>query len=204
MHSTLQRLNHISSTATTYVLILLSLISITSYLTLPPVAPGKLEIRDLIVQRGRLRRWGAKEEDLASLRFDLKTDLEPLLNSYNTKQLFLYLTASYTDSLDAQDHEVVLWDRIITRGDIRDLRSVNKSKSSKSKSTKSKRSRAGRGRVWVEEGKNKYTWKMPSGSFKGVQNANLTVYYSLMPYVGLLSSGVAATATSAIHVPNVA
>ena len=118
-------------------------------------------------QKGRLRRWGAREEELASLKFDLKTDLDPLLNSYNTKQLFVYLTASFDDVGAKEAHEVVLWDRIITRGDIRDLRSVSKSKGNRASESKSKKKkgRARRGRVWVEEAKNKYPWKMPSGTF---------------------------------------
>ena len=49
MHSSLQRLNHLTSTATTYVLILLALISITSWLSLPPVPLGDLEIKDLLM-----------------------------------------------------------------------------------------------------------------------------------------------------------
>jgi signal peptidase complex subunit 3 len=110
-----------------------------------------------------MRRWGAREEELASLRFDLRADLNPLLNSYNTKQLFLYLTASFTDQLGQEEHDVVLWDRIITRGDMWDFRTVEKTKS---KGKPKKNSKKGRGNVRVEEGKNKYTWKMPSGSFR--------------------------------------
>jgi len=219
MYSTLQRLNHLSSLATTYIMILLSLISIASFLLQPTVHLGKIDIKDLIMlvlpfiirtiaervsllspippfslvfhlpsfpsrprplpsphsQRGRLRhRWGAIEEELASLRFDVRADLNPLLNSYNTKQLFLYLTATYSESspspspsppdLSSPDssHEVVLWDRIITRGDMRDFRAVGKSLS---RATGGKR---GRGNVRVEEGKNKYQWKNPSGSFRCV------------------------------------
>ena len=113
-------------------------------------------------QRGRLRRWGAQEEELASLRFDVRADLNPLLNSYNTKQLFLYLTASYTDNSGVEAHDVVLWDRIVTRGDMRDIRAVGKAL------PKPKGGKRGRGNVRVEEGKNKYTWRDPSGTFRWV------------------------------------
>lgn len=34
-----------------------------------------------------------------------------------------------------------------------------------------------------------------------VENANMTLHYSLMPYVGILSSGVAATASGPVTVP---
>ncbi|KAK6907973.1 signal peptidase [Kwoniella mangroviensis CBS 10435] len=174
MYSTLQRLNHISSLATTYVMILLGLISIASFLSLPSVDVGKVEIKDLIVQKGRLRRWGARQEELASLKFDIRTDLNPLLNSYNTKQLFIYLTASYEEQSTGHTHDVVLWDRIIQRAEIRDIRA---------------------------EAKNKYQWRNPSGTFKNVEYANMTLHYSLMPYVGILSSGVAATAQGPVTIP---
>lgn len=123
---------------------------------------GASSISKLILsQKGRLRRWGAKEEELASLRFDVRTDLNPLLNSYNTKQLFLHLTASYADPVKGDHHDVVLWDRIVTRADMRDFRAVTKK--NKAQPSKGKR---GRGNVRLEEVKNKYTWKQPSGTFK--------------------------------------
>jgi len=111
-------------------------------------------------QKGRLRQHAAKEQEVASLRFDIRADLNPLLNSYNTKQLFLYLTASYSEENGVGEHDVVLWDRIITRGDMRDIRAVGK------KLPRTKTGRKGRGNVRVEEGKNTYLWKNPSGTFK--------------------------------------
>jgi hypothetical protein len=49
MYSTLNRLNHLSSLATTYILILLALISVASLITLPNVNIGNVEIKDLIM-----------------------------------------------------------------------------------------------------------------------------------------------------------
>jgi signal peptidase complex subunit 3 len=49
MYSSLQRLNHLTSLATTYIMILLGLISIASFLSLPTVELGKIEVRDLIM-----------------------------------------------------------------------------------------------------------------------------------------------------------
>jgi signal peptidase complex subunit 3 len=36
---------------------------------------------------------------------------------------------------------------------------------------------------------------------RNVPNANFTLHYSLMPYVGILSSGVAATAQGPVTIP---
>jgi signal peptidase complex subunit 3 len=117
--------------------------------------------------KGRLKRWGAKTEELASLRFDVKTNLNPILHSYNTKQLFIYLTASYDEvhagsvsNMTVGEHEVVLWDRIITRSDMKDLRAVGQ------KVKTSGGPKRGRGNVRVEEGKTKYQWRNPSGTFR--------------------------------------
>nr|ODN89769.1 signal peptidase [Cryptococcus depauperatus CBS 7855] len=177
MYSTFQRANNIFSLATTYALIFLGLVSIASFLSLPTVDVGSITVKDIIIYKGRLNRWGAKVEELASLRFDVRTDLNVLLNSYNTKQLFLYLTANYEEEPLGIAHDVVLWDRIITREDIRDIR--------------------------LENVKNKYIWRNPSGTFKNAPRANVTLHYSLMPYVGVLSSGIAATAEGPLDLPDV-
>lgn len=92
------------------------------------------------------------------MRFDIKTDVTPLLNSYNTKQLFLYLTAAYEDERTGENHEVVLWDRIITRRDSRDFRTVGDAVARKNRSHRSK--------VRIDDVKNKYIWRNPSRSFK--------------------------------------
>ena len=110
-------------------------------------------------QRGRLRRWTSQTEELASLTFDIRTDLNPLLNAYNTKQLYLHLNAAYDEPKVGEQHDVVVWDRIITRGDMRDFRAVGKKLSTG-------QGKRGRGNVRVEEGKNTYMWKQPSGTFK--------------------------------------
>ncbi|WOO76813.1 Adipocyte-related X-chromosome0 expressed sequence 2 [Vanrija pseudolonga] len=191
MYSTLQRLNHFGSISTTFIVVLLSLISLASFLTQPVPEVGKIAVSDLIVQRGRLNRWAAREEDIASLRFSVKTDLTPLLTSYNTKQLYLYLTAAYVDHAGAA-HEAVLWDRIITRADSTDFRAVGKG------NTKPRVMR--NPRLNVPESRSHYHWRNPSGSFRTVDNANITLHYSLMPYVGILTSGIAAEAQGSVDI----
>lgn len=92
------------------------------------------------------------------MRFDMRTDVTPLLNSYNTKQLFLYLTAEYTDDVTGDTHEVVLWDRIITRGNTKDFRSTGDAVARKNRSPRPK--------LHIDDVKIKYTWRNPSRSFK--------------------------------------
>jgi signal peptidase complex subunit 3 len=49
MYSTTQRLNHLASISTTFVMVLLGLIAAASFLTQPEVEGGKLEVHDLVV-----------------------------------------------------------------------------------------------------------------------------------------------------------
>lgn len=50
-----------------------------------------------------------EKNDLGALRFDLNTDLTPLFN-WNTKQLFLYLTAEYqTQNNKVNQVSLVSW-----------------------------------------------------------------------------------------------
>ncbi|CAG0922645.1 unnamed protein product [Notodromas monacha] len=53
--------------------------------------------------------------DLGYITFDLEADLTSLFN-WNVKQLFLYLTAEYQSS-NNKLNQVVLWDKIIRRGE---------------------------------------------------------------------------------------
>lgn len=71
--------------------------------------------------------YGASRErnDLGFLTFDLTTDLSHLFN-WNVKQLFLYLTAEYITPTN-ELNQVVLWDKIILRGEnaLLDFKNMN-------------------------------------------------------------------------------
>ncbi|XP_065339484.1 signal peptidase complex subunit 3 [Cloeon dipterum] len=99
-----------------------------------------------------------EENDLGFLTFDLQTDLTHLFN-WNVKQLFLYLTAEYKTSNNVLN-QVVLWDKIIQRGEnaILDFKNVN---------TKY------------------YFWDDGEG-LKGHKNVTLTLSWNVIPNAGLL------------------
>lgn len=68
----------------------------------------------------------AREQlDLGFVTFDLFADLRGIFN-WNVKQLFLYLTAEY-ETKENELNQVVLWDKIILRGEnaILDFRNMN-------------------------------------------------------------------------------
>lgn len=71
--------------------------------------------------------YGASREkhDLGFITFDIETNLTSLFN-WNVKQLFLFLTAEYKTSHNVLN-QVVLWDKIIRRGDnaVLDFKNLN-------------------------------------------------------------------------------
>lgn len=71
----------------------------------------------LCPRRKNVPDYGASREkkDLGFLTFDLKADLTSLFN-WNVKELFLYLTAEYKTK-DNELNQVVLWDKILLRGE---------------------------------------------------------------------------------------
>lgn len=66
--------------------------------------------------KGRPHYYSTKRSEYAQLRFDLDADLSPLFN-WNTKQLFVYVYATYSSSDDSSTStrasEAVIWDAII-------------------------------------------------------------------------------------------
>jgi signal peptidase complex subunit 3 len=58
---------------------------------------------------------GRERNDLGFMTFNLDTDMSQLFD-WNTKQLFLYLTAHYKTPQNVVN-QVVLWDHIIERGE---------------------------------------------------------------------------------------
>ncbi|EAT47974.1 AAEL000947-PA [Aedes aegypti] len=101
-----------------------------------------------------------EKNDLGFLTFDLSTDLNGLFN-WNVKQLFLYLTAEYKTEQN-ELNQVVLWDKIILRGE-------NANLDFKNMNTKY------------------YFWDDGNG-LKGHQNVTLTLSWNIIPNAGLLPS----------------
>nr|QBH72896.1 microsomal signal peptidase 23 kd subunit [Franklinothrips vespiformis] len=100
-----------------------------------------------------------EKNDLGFVTFDLKTDLSKLFN-WNVKQLFLYLTAEYS-TRNNEFNQVVLWDKIILRGDnaVIDFKNIN----------------------------TKYYFWDDGNGLRGHKNVTLTLSWNIIPNAGLLS-----------------
>nr|QBH72893.1 microsomal signal peptidase 23 kd subunit [Eurycantha calcarata] len=104
-----------------------------------------------------------EKNDLGFITFDLQTDLNHLFN-WNVKQLFLYLTAEYATSAN-ELNQVVLWDKIILRGE-------NAALDFKNMNTKY------------------YFWDDGNG-LKDNRNVTLSLSWNIIPNAGLLPNIIA-------------
>lgn len=117
------------------------------------------------------RRHGSvngKAKDNYIVGFDLEADFTPLFN-WNTKQLFVYVTAEYEGARSDVNNRVTLWDKIITdkKDAVLDLRNV----------------------------KGKYSVYDVSPTLAN-KNATLRVEWNLQPHVGFLMTGAATHGSS--------
>ena len=150
---------------------LLAMIALSSFvLTADP--KGELGIASVKVFPAAKRRGMSKKQELAFVNFNVTADLTPLFH-WNTKQLFLYLEAEYTNTQGVKN-EVVIWDRIVRRK---------------------------QDAVINVEGKNKYMFRELSGKFKNVAPAHYSLKYNIMPYVGALTYGEAARTVEEVAFP---
>lgn len=111
-----------------------------------------------------LRSFGAlhgKPKENSKIAFDLSADLTPLFH-WNTKQIFVYLTAEYEGKLAGLSSRVTYWDKIITR---------------REDATLSLKNARAKYLVWDVE-----------KSFRG-RNATLRLEWSIQPYVGAFVLG---------------
>ncbi|XP_017967230.1 signal peptidase complex subunit 3 [Drosophila navojoa] len=106
--------------------------------------------------------YGASRQkhDLGYVTFDLETNLTNIFN-WNVKQLFLYLTAEYETATN-QLNQVVLWDKIILRGDnaVLDFKNMN----------------------------TKYYFWDDGNGLKDNKNVTLSLSWNIIPNAGLLPS----------------
>ncbi|KAK0463890.1 signal peptidase subunit [Desarmillaria tabescens] len=163
MHSIISRVNNVSAFLSTCMMCLLGAIALSSFLFAAD-PKGELTVAAVKVYNAKVPRYPRRKQEMAFVNFDLKADLTPLFN-WNTKQLFLYLEAEYVNT-EGVHNEVVIWDRIVRRKE---------------------------DAIIKVSGKNKYAFRDVSRKFKDIPTSNYTLKYNVMPYVGLLTYGEAAT-----------
>eukprot|EP00708_Paratrimastix_pyriformis_P006304 GAFH01005562.1.p2 GENE.GAFH01005562.1~~GAFH01005562.1.p2 ORF type:complete len:187 (-),score=5.37 GAFH01005562.1:38-598(-) len=105
LHSVASRANTIFTFYTTVLGVVVVCIALTSFL-FPFEPTGRMAPRDVL-----LRKVEREQFDLSRFAFDLDADLRGAFH-WNTKQLFVWITAEY-ETPDFPQNEVVVWDHII-------------------------------------------------------------------------------------------
>ncbi|KAH9829121.1 signal peptidase 22 kDa subunit [Rhodofomes roseus] len=178
MHTIFSRVNNVSAFLSSCLMSLVLAVAIASALyhtyQTPPAAGVVVNSIKVLPGKGRyLRKYRSRQQqEFAFVNFNLTADLSPLFH-WNTKQLFLYVSAEYTDQ-QGTANEVVIWDRIVRRKEDANISSTFK---------------------------NKYHLKDMSTTFRNAPPAHYTLKYNLMPYVGLLAWGEAARTSEPIPFP---
>ncbi|OAX39731.1 signal peptidase 22 kDa subunit [Rhizopogon vinicolor AM-OR11-026] len=171
MHSIYARVNGVSGLWSTCIMVLLAAVALSSFL-FNADPKGDLDIVSLKVFHSKTRRYPFRNEEISFVKFNISTDFTPLFN-WNTKQLFVYLEAEYTNA-QGVNNTVILWDRIVRRKEQAKIDVVQK---------------------------DKYRLRDLSGSFRDVLPAQYSLKYNVMPYVGVLSYGEAARTLEPIDFP---
>ncbi|OGE57125.1 hypothetical protein PENARI_c002G08325 [Penicillium arizonense] len=116
MHSSLNRVQSVFGFFTTVALVVSALAAVSVLLFPADAATASVQLKNVQVVKGRPHYYSTKREEYAQLRFDLDADLSPLFN-WNTKQLFVYVYASYSSSdkpnSQVRNSEAIIWDTII-------------------------------------------------------------------------------------------
>ncbi|XP_052457187.1 signal peptidase complex subunit 3-like [Carassius gibelio] len=99
-----------------------------------------------------------ERSDLGFVTFDIYANLQPIFD-WNVKELFLYLTAEYSTKSNALN-QVVLWDRIILRGDNTKLN--------------------------LKDVKSKYFFFDDGNGLRANKNITLTLSWNVVPNAGIL------------------
>ncbi|PWY86454.1 signal peptidase 22 kDa subunit [Aspergillus sclerotioniger CBS 115572] len=205
MHSALNRAQAVFGFFTTVALFVAGLAALSVLLYPTDGITSNVKVRDVKVTKGRPHYYSTKKEEYATMRFDLDADLSPLF-TWNTKQLFVYVYASYPTSPNSNttSHSVI-WDTIIPAPEspysvdaLRErffpttTKAGNKNKRTAKKSAtvtgkgKGKGKAAEPGVLKLRDQKAKYSIGDVSGKMAERDNVTLSVGWNVQPWVGAL------------------
>ncbi|RMD43327.1 hypothetical protein DV735_g1810, partial [Chaetothyriales sp. CBS 134920] len=200
MHSSFNRAQTVFGFLTSCGFAVAAVIAVLSLLPFPAPTSSptaSISVRDVQVVKGRPNYYSPKREEYAQIRFDLNANVSSLFN-WNTKQVFLYVTANYPSDTDDQLSEAVIWDHIIAAPPspfaFQSLKAKywdkpTKPSRSKSKKTSGLDKKAQHGQLGVISLKNqrpKYQITDPSGKLSERSNVTLQLGWQVQPWVGAL------------------
>ncbi|KXX81368.1 Signal peptidase complex subunit SPC3 [Madurella mycetomatis] len=192
MYSSIVRLQNTFGFFTTVVFAVAAFIAASDLLAPRTPSVGVLKTTNLQVVRGRPHYYSSKKEEYAIIKFSLDADLSSLF-TWNTKQLFVYVTAEWpsvggTGSGQNATNQAVIWDSIITAPSADHLANIGPIAMKKLKrSAQGKSIDPSRGKLSIKNQRPKYQITHPSGKVAEQDDVVLRLHYNVQPWVGLLT-----------------
>ncbi|RYP59437.1 hypothetical protein DL769_008525 [Monosporascus sp. CRB-8-3] len=187
MYNSLTRLQNVFGFFTTVAFVVGAIIAASDFLA-PRTPSAVIKPTNVQVVKGRPHYYSTKKEEYAIIKFSLDADLSSLF-TWNTKQLFVYVTAEWPDQKSAnQTNEAVIWDSIITSPSADHLSNLGPASLKKlRKSAAGKTIDPSRGILSLKNQKPKYQITHPSGRIAEADEVTLRVHYNVQPWVGVLT-----------------
>ncbi|KAL3478383.1 signal peptidase subunit-domain-containing protein [Aspergillus californicus] len=213
MYSTLNRAQAVFGFFTTVALFVAGFAALSVLIYPTDSVTADVRVKDVKVIKGRPHYYSSKKEEYAQMRFDLDADLSPLFN-WNTKQLFVYVYATYSsvppsasDSKDTSTSNIpltqsIIWDKIIEApespysfANLQERffpskssgRAGNKRSSTSTKArTQTTNKEVKPGNIRLRDQKSKYQISDITGQMAERTNVTLSVGWNVQPWVGAL------------------
>ncbi|KAF5709850.1 SPC3-signal peptidase subunit [Fusarium mundagurra] len=186
MYNSLTRIQNTFGFFTTVAFVVAAFIAASDLLA--PRAPdaGIFQKTSAQVVKGRPHYYSSKKEEYAIIRFNLDADLRSLF-TWNTKQVFVYVTAEWPGPNNSTS-EAVIWDKIITNPSADHLQNIGPVAMKKLKrSAEGKSIDPERGFIGLKNQKPKYQITHPSGKVAEIDDVKLKLHYNVQPWVGFLT-----------------
>lgn len=186
MYNSFTRLSNVFTFFTTVAFTVAALIAATDLFTERAPSIGLIKPEHIQVVKGRPHHYSTKKEEYAIIKFSLEADLSSLF-TWNTKQVFIYVSAEWPAPGNATN-EAVIWDTIITSPSADHLKNIGPIAMKKlKKSAEGKSIDPSRGLLKLRNQKPKYQITHPSGRIAEKEDVTLKLHYNVQPWVGLLT-----------------
>ncbi|KAI1754593.1 signal peptidase subunit [Xylaria castorea] len=194
MYNSLTRLQNVFGFFTTVAFVVGAIIAASDF-TAPRTPSASIKPTNVQVVKGRPHYYSSKKEEYAIIKFSLDADLSSLF-TWNTKQLFVYVTAEWPAANDNNDgasnnqtnNKAVIWDAIITSPSSDHLANIGPATLKKlRKSAAGKSVDPNRGKLSLKNQRPKYQITHPSGKVAKTGDVTLRVHYNVQPWVGALT-----------------
>ncbi|WQF79657.1 Putative signal peptidase complex subunit 3 [Colletotrichum destructivum] len=192
MYNTITRAQNTFGFFTTVAFFVAAFVALSDLVTPRAPSVGSLKTTNIQVVKGRPHYYSSKKEEYAIIKFSLDANLSDLF-TWNTKQVFVYVTAEWPDSSKAAagtnaTNQAVIWDQIITSPSADHLANIGPAALRKlRKSAEGKSIDPSRGKLRIKNQKPKYQITHPSSKIAETDKVVLKLHYNVQPWVGILT-----------------